>query len=159
MVEQLEEKSQNVWGTTMGKRIIDPWNKLVMFLGVVDAFYLDEFRKIGPKNFTWSKKNPLVAWSRLNCFYVNSSIQVQTGRDGIWPTMGHVSDHSPVFLQIYFRKSRKLDHIPFNLFELIQDDICKQQFVNAWKESIEDFKKFWKGKVVEVLRKLKDFND
>jgi hypothetical protein len=73
--------------------------------------------------------------------------------------MGHVSDHSPVFLQIYFRKSRKLDHIPFNLFELIQDDICKQQFVNAWKESIEDFKKFWKGKVVEVLRKLKDFND
>jgi len=26
-----------------GRRKTDAWNKLVMFLGVVDAFYLDEF--------------------------------------------------------------------------------------------------------------------
>jgi hypothetical protein len=31
--------------------------------------------------------------------------------------------------------------------------------VNAWKESIEDSLKFWKGKVVEALGKLKDLND
>jgi len=125
-----------------GRRKTDAWNKLVMFLGVVDAFYLDEFWKIGPKSFTWSKKNPLATWSRLDCFYENSSIQVQRGRHRIWPTMGPVSNHSLVFLQIYFRKSRKPNHIPFNLSELIQDDIYKQQFENAWKESIEDFLEF-----------------
>jgi hypothetical protein len=45
-----------------------------MFLRVVDAFFLDGFQKIGPKGFTWCKKNPLVSWSKLGCFYVNSSI-------------------------------------------------------------------------------------
>jgi hypothetical protein len=84
------------------------WNKSVTLLGVVDAFFLDEFQKIGPKSFTWSKKNSLVTWSRLDHFYVNSSIQVQRGRHGIWPTMGHVSNHSLVFLQIYFKKSKSL---------------------------------------------------
>jgi hypothetical protein len=98
----------------------------VTLLGVVDAFFLDEFQKIGPKSLTWSKKNPLATWSRLDHFYVNSSIQVQRSRHRIWPTMGHVSNHSLVFLQIYFKKSRKPNHIPFNLSNLIQDDICKQ---------------------------------
>jgi hypothetical protein len=50
----------------MERREVDAWNKLVMLLGVVDAFLLDEFQKIGPKSFTWNKKNPLVSWSRLD---------------------------------------------------------------------------------------------
>jgi hypothetical protein len=141
MVERLEDKSQKNLGTSLGKREADAWNKLVMFLRVVDTFLLDEFQKRGPKSFTWSKKNPLVAWSRLDCFYVNSSIQVQGGTHRIWPTMGHVLNHAPIFLQIYFKKSRKPNHIPFNLY-LIHNDICKQQFVNSWKESIEDSLKY-----------------
>ncbi len=74
MVEQLEDRSQKLLSTTMGRKEVDAWNKLVMLLGVVDAFLLDEFQKIGPKSFTWSKKNPLVAWSILDYFYVDSLI-------------------------------------------------------------------------------------
>jgi hypothetical protein len=57
----------------MGRRKKNAWNKSVTLLGVVDAFFLDEFQKIGPKRFTWSKKNPLTTWSRLDHFYVNFS--------------------------------------------------------------------------------------
>ncbi len=70
----------------------------------------------------------------LLCEFFNPSSR---GKHRIWPTMGHVLKHAPIFFQIYFKKPRKLHHIPFN-FCSIQDDICKQQFVNAWKESIED---------------------
>jgi len=79
MVERLEDKSQKNLSTSLGKKEADAWNKLVMFLRVVDTILLDEFQKRGPESFTWNKKNPLVAWSRLDCFYVNSSIQVQGG--------------------------------------------------------------------------------
>jgi len=49
MVEQLEDRSQKLLSTTMGKKEVDAWNKLVMLMGVVDAFLLNEFQKIGPK--------------------------------------------------------------------------------------------------------------
>jgi hypothetical protein len=82
----------------------------------------------------------------LLCEFFNPSSR---GRHGIWPTMDHVLEHAPIFLQIYFKKPRKLHHIPFNL-SLIQDDICKQQFVNAWKESIEDSSKSQVQGVIEA---------
>ncbi len=68
--------------------------------------------------------------------------------------MGHVLEHGPIFLQIYFKKLRKLHHIPFNLF-LIQYDMCKQQVVNAWKESMEDSSKSQVGRVIEALKSWK----
>jgi hypothetical protein len=49
MVEQLEDRSQKLLSTTMGKKEVDAWNKLVMLMGVVYAFLLNEFQKIGPK--------------------------------------------------------------------------------------------------------------
>lgn len=58
----------------MGRIKTNAWNKSITLIGVVDAFFLDEFQKKGPKSFTWNKKNPLATWSRLDHFYVNSSI-------------------------------------------------------------------------------------
>jgi hypothetical protein len=82
----------------------------------------------------------------LLCEFFNPSSR---GRHGIWPTMGHVLEHAPIFLQFYFKKPRKFHHIPFNL-SLIQNDICNQQFVNAWKESIEDSLEFQARGVMEA---------
>jgi hypothetical protein len=49
--------------------------------------FFDEFHKVGLKNYTWSMQNPTIAWSRLDRFYVNPSIQLQGGRHEIWPKM------------------------------------------------------------------------
>jgi hypothetical protein len=44
----------------MGWRDMNTWNKLVMPLGVLDAFLLDKFQKIEQQNYTCIKKNPTI---------------------------------------------------------------------------------------------------
>jgi hypothetical protein len=102
---------------------MNAWNKLVMSLKALDFF--DEFYRVGLKNYTSSTQNPTIAWSRLDRFYVNPSIQLQGGRHKIWPTMGHVTDCAHVFLQIYINNFLKPNHVPFNPFQ-IHDENTKQ---------------------------------
>jgi hypothetical protein len=100
----------------MGWKEVNAWNKLVMPFWVSNAFLFYEFHKIELKNYTWSKKNPTIVCSWLDRFYVNPLIHLQGGRHEIWPTMGHVTNCTLVFLQIHFMKSKKPNHIPFNFF-------------------------------------------
>jgi hypothetical protein len=42
----------------MGGRDFNAWNTFMASLRLMDAWNLDEFRKIRHKNFTWCKRSP-----------------------------------------------------------------------------------------------------
>lgn len=79
MTESDEDRSPNYLESAMGQREQSTWNSFALSLGISDTFYVDDFRKIGSKRHTWSKQKPIPKWSRLDRFYVNSTIQALGG--------------------------------------------------------------------------------
>jgi hypothetical protein len=51
-VELVEDQSQGYFGSTMGRECTK-WSAFSMNLGLMDTWNLEEFRRIGNKNFTW----------------------------------------------------------------------------------------------------------
>jgi exonuclease III len=113
MTEQTEDRSPGYTGKAMGGAEEVAWNHYCLALGFNDVIHLDEFKKIGPKDYTWSRERPNPIWSRLDRFYITPDIQQAGGRHGIWPTVAHLSDHAPIFLQLNLGKRgpRDLYHL------------------------------------------------
>jgi hypothetical protein len=51
-VESIEDQSQGYFGSTMGRRECNKWSAFLMNLGLMDAWNLEEFKRIRNKNFT-----------------------------------------------------------------------------------------------------------
>jgi hypothetical protein len=75
MWNQERDRRQGYFGSTMGGRECNKWNAFLMNLGLMEAWNLEEFRKMGNKNFTWCRRSPTPIWSYLDRFYVDVSIQ------------------------------------------------------------------------------------
>jgi hypothetical protein len=58
----LEDQSQGYFGNTMGRREWNKWNEFLMNLGLMDAWNLEEFKRIGNKNFTWYMRFPTLMY-------------------------------------------------------------------------------------------------
>jgi hypothetical protein len=67
----------------MGGREFNMWKSFLMSLGLRDAWNLEDFKRVGNKNFTWSRKSLSPIWSRLDRLYVDAHIQEYGGRNGI----------------------------------------------------------------------------
>jgi hypothetical protein len=75
MTEVEEDRSESYLENAMGNREQDAWNQFALSLGLGDTYYMDEFRKVGNKRFTWSRQRPNLQWSCLDRFYVNPDLQ------------------------------------------------------------------------------------
>jgi hypothetical protein len=106
----------------MGGREFNVWNSFLMNLGLRDAWNLEDFKRIGNKNFTWSKKSPSPIWSHLDRVYVDAHIQEYGRRNGIWPTMAHISYHAPIFVQVSLKLHRCGGQLGFNLHLLQREE-------------------------------------
>jgi hypothetical protein len=131
------------------------WNKCSLALGFNDVLHLDEFRKIGPKNYTWSQEKPQPIWSRLDRFYITPDIQQAGGRQGIWPTLAHLSDHAPIFIQINLGKKGPRGPLPFN--KTMLDSIEGiDRLTEVWKMALTDQTQEDQGdKIANALTKVK----
>lgn len=58
-------------------------------------------------------------------------MQLLGGRHGILPYVKHISDHSPVFVQIYLQKMKGTGVIPFNT-TLLKDEDSKNKMLASW---------------------------
>jgi exonuclease III len=74
MIEVEDDCSDNYLETAMGNKEQDAWNLFALSLGIGDSIYMDEFRKVGNKRFSWSRQRPTPQWSRLDYFYVNPDL-------------------------------------------------------------------------------------
>ncbi len=70
-VESINDHNLRYFGYLMGGKELNAWNAFMANLGLLDAWNLNEFKRIENKNFTWSRKVPSPIWSRLDRFYVD----------------------------------------------------------------------------------------
>jgi hypothetical protein len=70
-VESINNRNQGYFGSLIGGMELNVWNAFMISLELLDAWNLDEFKRIENKNFTWCRKVPSPIWSRLDRFYVD----------------------------------------------------------------------------------------
>jgi len=137
MTKNEEDRSPRYIGKAMGVRELQAWTQFAIHLGINDAYYANEFCKIGSKQHTWCREKPLPIWSRLDRFYVDGYLQALGGRHGIWPTLSHISDHAATFLQITLDQIRSRGNIPFNN-ALLKNPSSHNKLIECWKRRIAD---------------------
>jgi hypothetical protein len=135
------------------------WARLTLRLGIQDVFYSDEYRRIGSKQHTWKREKPQPTWFRIDRFYTSTDLRIKGGRHEIWPTMAHVFDHAPIFLQIPFQKRKRPKHIAFNK-ALIHDNDAAHCFERAWELAMshdaEVSKGVWVSMALENIRRVSE---
>jgi hypothetical protein len=132
MTELSEDQSQDYNARNMGHMEEAAWARLTLRLGIQDVFHSNEYRRIGSKQHTWRREKPQPTWSRIDCFYTSTDLRIKGGHHRIWPTMAHVSNHTPIFLQIPFQKQKRPKHIAFNK-ALTHDNDTTLRFERAWE--------------------------
>lgn len=98
-------------------------------------------------------------WSRIDRFYVTPGIQSRGGKHEIWPTLRHIFDHAPTFLQIPFSFKKRYKHPTFNR-RLIHDIEAQNRFTDAWQNAMSWPEELSKGQRVETgLEHIKKINE
>lgn len=138
MIETLEDKQGGAETTGRGESEIRAWTQLLIHLGLHDSFHLDEFRRVGQKKFTWDNRRNGAGMicSRLDRFYVTSTLADIGGLTGIWKGLAHISDHSPIFLKIRQTTVRILHTPAFNR-QLLKNDAGKAILLTAWRDAMQ----------------------
>lgn len=68
---------------------------------------------------------------------MDANIQKYGENYGIWPTLAHISDHAPIFVQGFLKSHRCGIQSRFNL-DLFQREDTKQHLLDAWKHGMEE---------------------
>lgn len=97
--------------------------------------------------------------SRIDRFYVRGSIAHLGGRNGIWPTLPHISDHAPIF--IHFKERETDEHMKArfdNVF--LSKDFTKEQMLGAWQSTLKTYDRdCWTNRINKAIQEVKIAND
>jgi exonuclease III len=99
-IEQTRDKQGGSSKTSISPRELEAWNRLLVRLGVRDAFRTRAFRKLSDKAFTWTNGhigNTMIQ-SRIDRIYIHNQIEDIGGTIEILPTLLDISDHASVVL-------------------------------------------------------------
>jgi len=74
------------------------WHHMTLQYGLIDAWRLDNFRKMLSKEFTFDngKARPRSAVSRIDKFMISQNIEERGGRIETATSVRRLSDHSPL---------------------------------------------------------------
>lgn len=107
-IESIADKLGGSTKTSISHRELEAWNKLLIRLGVRDAYHIGSFHRKNQKAFTWSNthQDNTMIQTRIDRIYISQVIELQGGYTEILPTVPDVSDHAGVFLHTN-KKGRK----------------------------------------------------
>lgn len=123
-IEQASDKQGGSSKTSIGRRELDSWNRLLMRFEVRDTFHLRAFHKKSDKAFTWSnsRNDNTMIQSRIDRIYVPNRIDFIGGSFEILPTLPDISDHAGIVLHFSDEGRRKSYTPAFNKALLVNPD-------------------------------------
>ena len=152
-IEQASDKQGGSSKTSIGRRELEAWNRLLMRLGGRDAHHIGSFVRRSDKLFTWSNEHfdSTMIQSRIDRFYIPLNIEEIGGTIEILPTLPDISDHAGVVLHFNDEpKSRKKRPIFFNK-GLLANAKSKATLLSTWKEIMANASLLsWNQKMVKA---------
>ena len=152
-IEQTSDKQGGDPTTTISRRELESWNRLLLRLGCRDAHHVGSFVRKSDKAFTWSnsRTDDKMIQSRIDRFYIPICLENIGGTTEILPTLQVVSDHAGVVLHFNGEpRGRKKATVYFNKGLLAHPE-SKAALLATWKAIMEDETiPTWNQKVVKA---------
>lgn len=139
-IESLQDKQGGTNKTSKVNREMEAWNRLLVRLGVSDAFHIGTFRRKSDKAFTWTnaRNDATMVQSRIDRVYVPVQLATVGGTTEILPEIQDISDHSGVILHFRNTGLRKSKPPPFFNRGLLKHPESKATLLNTWREVMND---------------------
>lgn len=96
-IEQASDKYGGDPTTTISRRELESWNRLLLQLGCRDAHHVGSLVRKSDKTFTWSNDDKMIQ-SRIDRFYIPICLENIGGTTEFLPTLQVVSDHAGVIV-------------------------------------------------------------
>ena len=139
-IERSTDKQGGSSKTSIGRRELEAWNRLLMRLGVQDAFHIGTFTRRSEKTFTWTNahNDDTMIQTQIDRIYIPPRIEYIGGTTEILPTLPDISDHAGVILHFNDEpKRRKAKGVYFNK-GLLTNSESKAELLTTWKEVMDD---------------------
>jgi exonuclease III len=119
----------------MHRREAASWHHLTLQYGLLDAWTLDNFRKMSKKEYTFDneRKGQGSAVSRIDKFLVSQELDARGRRIEAAPSMRKISDHSPLVITIWGRSSSPPIAATYFDTTLLREDRSRAALLDAWK--------------------------
>jgi hypothetical protein len=119
----------------MHKREAASWHHLTLQYGLIDAWTLDNFRKMSKKKYTFNngRKGQGSAVSKIDKFLVSQELDAKGGKIQVTPSMKKISDHSPLVITIWGRTFAPPTTATYFDTTLLREDGSRATLLNAWK--------------------------
>ena len=152
-IEQASDKQGGSNKSSISRRELEAWNRMLIRLGGRDAHHVGAFVRRSDKAFTWTNfhNDESRIQSRIDRFYIPLQVENIGGTIEILPTIQNISDHAGVVLHFNNEpRRRRATLAPFNKGLLAQPD-HKAALLKTWKSVMNnDSIGSWNQKVVEA---------
>lgn len=155
-IESINDKQGGSIRTNISTRELDAWNKLLIRLGVRDAFHLGTYQRKNTKAFTWSNvhKDATMIQTRIDRIYITPTLEHKGETMEILPIIPDVSDHARVVLHSRSPHKRKTRPPTFNKGLLLHQD-SKAALLATWKEVMDSDLDTWNHKLVTATQAIR----
>ena len=155
-LESINDKQGGSAKTSISIRELDAWNKLLLKLGVRDAYHVGAFERKNSKAFTWSNfyNVETMIQTRIDRFYITPHLEYKGGTTEILPTIPDISDHAGVVLHTKSLHMKKPRAPSFNK-GLLQHPESQAALLTTWKEVMASNLDTWNAKIVAANQAIK----
>ena len=155
-IESVNDKQGGSAKTSISTRELESWNKLLVTLGVRDAFHIGSFHRKNTKAFTWSNihRDDTMIQTRIDRIYITPQLEQKGGTTEILPTLQDISDHAGVVLHVRNQVKRKTKTPYFNK-GLLQSPENKAALLTVWKEVMASNLETWNQKIVVATKAIR----
>ena len=157
-IESIQDKQGGTNKTSIGNREMEAWNRLLVRLGVKDAFHIKAFRRKSTKAFTWTSthKDESMVQSRIDRIYIPAQVAAIGGTTEILPEIQDISDHSGNVMHFNNTGIRKIKQ-PFFNKGLLKHPESMAALLSTWKNTMEDQScQSWNAKVVAANKAIQE---
>ena len=158
-IEQASDKQGGSANTTISKRELEAWNRLLLRLGCRDAFHIGTYVRRSDKAFTWSnaRTDASMIQSRIDRIYIPIRIENIGGTTEILPTLSNMSNHVGVILHFNGELRPRKRRLAFFNKGLLVNPETKATLLETWKNTVGDETlTTWNQKVVRANTTIRE---
>ena len=139
-IEHISDKQGGSPKSSIGRRELEAWNRLLVRLGVRDAFHIRTYHRKSEKVFTWSNARigEDLIQSKIDRIYIPNHLEYRGGTTEILPTILDISDHAGVVLHFNDEPRKRKSSTPFFNKGLLANPESKASLLASWKLVMED---------------------
>ena len=157
-IEQACDKQGGSSKTSISRRELEAWNKLLVRLGVRDAFHIGAYQRRSDKAFTWSNARigEDLIQSRIDRIYIPIRLEQRGCTTEILPTLQDISDHAGMVIHFNDEPRKRKSNISFFNKGLLANPESKAALLATWKSVMEVNEALsWNFKMVVANKAIK----